>query len=312
MWFKLTAHVDTSKPKHFNKLLRRLHDNHRYISCPCYIRVGALIVALQKKIRSLPSITTKFNLSLYYNKQKLSPDTSMKELYFVHHKYGKFPIDISLYIKPIFQGVPKVSKPPTFQTTKAPVAVSESIEKSVYCQKLTADGELKHSEGNVFTNLGFCNGSSKLPGKSPDNSQKSQSQGDDTSAQKRGTKKKKRCKTKSKKPKASVNEAPLFAADPIKLTKFEPVKIPCSSGKAPSRCASSKNSKIEVKKEPSDATSHRMSPDWKVKEEILSKYLLVVAEPIDAKVIEKETKKRKKIENEAHRRKHPGGNGKAD
>lgn len=302
VWFRTTAVADTSKPNHFSKLLKRFHDNHKYISCPCYIRVGALIVALEKKLKSLSSLTTKFNLALFYKDEKLSPQSSIKDVYFVHHKYGKFPIDITLSIKPVFRGVVSPKSTETSEPSSAPTDSVPVNTKAVasFCQKISADGELEHSEGNLFANLGLSNGSSKSssPEEKPVAQKRSllpEKSSGDKPKKKKGSKRVKNC--------ATPDEAPLFAADPVKITtRVQDSKKTCPTSKDASS-KQSKSASVDVKKEPDDRSGlSGMSPDWKVKEEILSKYLVVVADPIDAEVFEKEKKKCKKLNEKLHRK----------
>ena len=193
----------------------------------------------------------------------------------------------------------------------SPKAISTSVSDeakivTTFCKKISPDGKLEHTEGNLFSNLGLCNGSSKSPEASSPTSQKRTSPPREKN-ESEDAKKKKRSKIKTRKC-GVPDEEPLFAADPIKVTtRVQGSKKTCGKDKDKEASSSeSKSTAVNAKEKPGagegDSASRSLDSDWKVKEEILSKYLVVVADPIDAEVFEKEKKKCKKL-NEQFRRK---------
>ncbi len=77
------------------------------MSCPAYARVGALYIAVNKKLKQLlGSKKLRINFQLFYKERLLERETLVREVYAFLHEYGEFPVKIDIVIQPIYVGIP--------------------------------------------------------------------------------------------------------------------------------------------------------------------------------------------------------------
>ena len=134
VWFKAVIVSDNTSNKKFLQIVEDFNTNHSFIACPSFAKIGALYLAINKKLQLLGTKKLKLNINILYEGNILEKHITVREFYACMHNYGEFPVLIKVEVQPVF-GASKVKK------------IAQEIGEA------ETENSTKNNEENIFGNL---------------------------------------------------------------------------------------------------------------------------------------------------------------